>query len=333
MTEILLCSQSMRADTIEKQCGIPISDIFGIDGGASASLDAYRPYLVGQDSSVHDQCLLHKLGSHNHLRNLMDLSLSVGPDNTLALASIHQQLHQAKVHERHDNPLHEYGLGMAEKTAAVTAHRSHQFVHTVKQYQDSLLAYRNAMKLSPGDKAAAKLKAKAAFDKMQQGFRNELRTLNQHASAHKGTPLNNFKRATNIAKSSRNVTKLNVAGLAEASKLGKLARYSKHLGKGLTALDFGMGVNTIRTSYQKGENWERTMFVESSGFVTTAVVGDIAVDGLCFLLAATPIGWVGLIVAGVVIAGAAVAGASYANKITHEEAGGYYDKIMKWVRN
>ena len=82
-----------------------------------------------------------------------------------------------------------------------------------------------------------------------------------------------------------------------------LAKYSKVLGNGLTVLDFGMRVKNIEASYQKGRNWEREMFVQSSSFATTAIAGNIALDTGMFLLMATPVGWFGLIVGGIAVAG------------------------------
>ncbi len=52
---------------------------------------------------------------------------------------------------------------------------------------------------------------------------------------------------------------------------------------------------------------------------------------LGFLMVATPIGWMGLIVGGVVIAGAAAAVSLGANSYVSRNAGDAYNDIMKWL--
>lgn len=50
---------------------------------------------------------------------------------------------------------------------------------------------------------------------------------------------------------------------------------------------------------------------------------------LSFLVAATPIGWVGLVIGGVVIAGAAAASTIGMNVAVKNNSGDWYDAIMK----
>ncbi|MBI3561648.1 MAG: hypothetical protein HY080_08040 [Gammaproteobacteria bacterium] len=73
------------------------------------------------------------------------------------------------------------------------------------------------------------------------------------------------------------------------------------------------------------------MFVESSSFATSAIIGEGVAEVGLLLLMATPVGWVGLIVGGVVIAGTAAAAAYGSNELIHENAGSTYDEIMKWI--
>ena len=332
MAEILLCSQPMGKDTLIKDCGISIEDIYGFNRQSNPSLLPYKPYLISSNPSHGDQCLVDKLGPYASIRNLYDLSITVGQDNLIALADIHDQLRKSNVHElesSHENNINEYVRSGVDKAASSIAIRSENFIGSVKAYQDSLLLYRNAIKsnLSPGERAVAKLRAKSAFDKMQHKFRHEVKTVSSRVSARKGTPMNNFKRATNIAKSSRNVSKLELVDHVEAGKIGKLAKSTKLIGNGVAIYEFGVGVNKIRESYKKGDNWEKAMFVESAAFASSAAIGEAA---LTLLMMASPVGWVGLLVVGVVVAGTAVA-AVKTNEYAHENAGEWYDKVMDHI--
>ena len=52
---------------------------------------------------------------------------------------------------------------------------------------------------------------------------------------------------------------------------------------------------------------------------------------MTFLVVATPVGWVGLIVGGALLAGAAAGASIKVNEIVKEDAGGIYDYIMEQV--
>ncbi len=52
---------------------------------------------------------------------------------------------------------------------------------------------------------------------------------------------------------------------------------------------------------------------------------------LSFLIVATPVGWVGLIVGGVAVAGTAAAASISVNNITKNNSGSWYDSIMKSI--
>ena len=60
-----------------------------------------------------------------------------------------------------------------------------------------------------------------------------------------------------------------------------------------------------------------------------SVVLDSGMAALGFLVMATPIGWVGLIVGGAVVIGAAAATGYETNKYLKENGGSVYDRIMK----
>jgi hypothetical protein len=267
------------------------------------------------------------------------LSKTFGEHNISTIAEIHHKLQTGNVHEKHheQESLGEFSQSYADKTAGLLAKRGEKLVEATHDYKKHLLQYHKAIKSkNPGARATAKIKAKAAFDNMQKHFQAEMKLINGRSAAKQVTPLNSFRRATTLAESGAHVSKLNVVDQVEASKIGKLAKSSKLIGNGLAVLDFTTGIAKINTSYQKGENWEREMFVESSAFVATAVIGEAAAEVGALLLMATPIGWVGLLVAGAVIVGtagvAAVAAGAAKNKIENN-AGGVFDDIMNWVKS
>ncbi len=202
MAEILLCNQSINADKIESQCGVAGTDILGMSCGANPErLIPYRPYLLSQAPSVQDRTILSQLDTGPNTRNLTDLSLSFGEANTLALAEISAILNQQQI-------------GVMGASTSVYAGRVQGFGLAVKKYQDALMAYRKVIKSNPASRALAKQKAFAAFKDMQIRFKHELAAVSSAARSKRGTPLSNPVRATNIARSSRNIAKLNITSQA-----------------------------------------------------------------------------------------------------------------------
>ncbi|MFA7556159.1 MAG: hypothetical protein WCY88_18105 [Spongiibacteraceae bacterium] len=252
-------------------------------------------------------------------RELTNLSLSYGGDNVLALAEITAKLK-------------DYNIGLMGASTSVYANRMGGFAGSVKDYQSVLMEYRQAVASNSPMKAAIKQKAHTAFQKMQIQFNNELKVVSGQVKARRGTPLTNANRATNIARSSRNVVKLNVANQIQASNLVKLSKQAKFLGNGLAVIDFGGRVGNIHNSYQAGGNWERDMFIESSSFAASAIAGSLAVKaGLAILMVATPVGWVGLVVGGLAVAGAAATTLIVFNNAVKNKSGDLYDDIMKGI--
>lgn len=88
-------------------------------------------------------------------------------------------------------------------------------------------------------------------------------------------------------------------------------QHAKYLGNGLAVIDFTSRAGNVHTSYKSDGKWERELFIESSSFAASALTGTVVVNVgvamLGFIMVATPIGWVGLVVGGAVVAGAAAA--------------------------
>lgn len=309
MTEVLLCSQVTQTSHLKNQCGLSPEFIHGSNCVNPDRLNSYTPYLMSEDPSAKDRDILRLLSTPSTSRQVTDLSLTFGGDNTLAIADIYDKLKG-------------YNLGLMGAGTSVYGHRLKGFGEVVSRYQASLLDYRDTMKGSSSSaaRALAKQRAVSAFQNMQLGFKHELNAVTMGVKAgRRGTPLTNVTRGTNIARSSRNVATLNLTSRVQASQLVRLGSHAKMLGNGLAIIDFGGRIGNIKQSYQSGQNWERDLFIESSSFAASAGVGLLA---LGVFTAATPVGWV------ILIAGAAAAsmGANYAVK---NKSGELYDAIMQ----
>ena len=249
-------------------------------------------------------------------RELTRLSLSLGAENTLALANI-------------SSKLQEYNSGLIGASTSVYANRVGGFAGAVKTYQESLLNYRQVMKSNPAAKALAKKNVMTAYQQMQRRFNHELNAVTAGIKSRRGTPLSKPQRGINIARSSRNITRLDVTSRIEAQKLVKFSQHAKLLGNGLAVIDFSSRVGNIHNSYKSGDNWERDLFIESSSFAISAASGTAVVNAggaaLGFLVVATPIGWVGLIIGGVAVAGVAAATSIGMNELAKSKSGGLYD--------
>ncbi len=93
-------------------------------------------------------------------------------------------------------------------------------------------------------------------------------------------------------------------------------------------------MSNVYNSYKVDGEWERDLFIESSSFAASALAGVAVVNAgtvaLGFLMVATPIGWVGLIVGGVAVAGAAAGSSMWTNSQLKSNSGDWYDGIMSW---
>ena len=322
MSEIILCNRNLSGSAFKNECGIDIEQTLSLTCPNPEMIIANKPYLLKNGHSSIGATTLAKLSNPATTKKLTDLSLSFGGDNLIALSALSEKLK-------------EFNVGLMGASTSVYANRVGDFVGAVKDYQKALMEYRHASMAKSPTKVAAKQKAKIAFDKMQSKFRVEVKGVTNQVKSGRGTPMTNFKRATDIARSSRSVAKLNLINPVHADNIVKFTKYAKVLGNGLTIIDFGGRVGNIHNSYKAGANWEREMFIESSSFVASAATGIGVVNAgaaaLTFLVVATPVGWVGLIVGGLAVAGTAAAASIVANNIVKEDAGGIYDFIMKQV--
>lgn len=314
MSEVILCNQALRADYLQMSCGIDF--IEGRGCSRPSYLSPYTPYLSGEILSDFDRRLVSQLAPKPISKELTNLALSFGGDNVIALSEMSKKLRG-------------YSPELMGASSAVYANRIGGFSNAVKNYQDALMAYRHATKSNPATKALAKQKVLGSYQKLQTQFGLELNAVTAQVKSSRGTPLSNPKRGMNIARSSRNVAKLNLTTQVQADNLVKFGKHAKFLGGGLAVIDFGSRIGNVHTSYKAGGNWERDLFIESSSFVASAATGTLMMNaGLGILLIATPAGWIGLISGGIAIAGAAAAGSMWTNHLMQEHAGSKYDWIM-----
>ncbi len=319
MAEILLCNQPTRLSTLGNQPGFSTDNITGLSCVNPDTLNSYTPYLTDQNMSAVDRDILHLLSPMPVAKELTNLSLSFGEDNTLALAEI-------------TTKLKDYNIGLMGASTSAYTKRMGGFVGTVQNYQDALMQYRQAIKTNPATKAIAKQKAMTAFQSMQSGFKHELNVVNAGIKSKKGTPLTSVTRGTNIARSSRNVAKLDVSSHLQAHNLVKFTRHAKFLGNGLALIELSSGMSNVYNSYKADGEWERDLFIESMSFGLSATAGSLAVNaGLSLLVFATPFGWAGLIIGGVAIAGVAAGVSMGTNSAIKQNSGAWYDEIMLLV--
>lgn len=321
MTEVLLCSTPLNPQTLQSQCGIPIDQLSAPGRAKTRTVAPYTPYFMGGGNDNAIQSILSQI-SPQPAKELTNLALSYGDENLVALSDISAKLR-------------EYNVGLMGASTSVYANRIGGFAGAVREYQAALMEYRQAVVSNSAVKVAARQNAAVAFKRMQARFGHELHavTIQARASARRGTPLTSAERATNIARSSRTAVKLQVSSQVQANNLVKFSQHAKFLGNGLAVIDFGSRVGNVHNAYQAGGEWERELFIESSSFAASASTGIIAANlgsaALGFLVAATPIGWVGLIVGGLAIAGTAAAASIYVNGVTKERSGDIYDDIMR----
>jgi hypothetical protein len=309
----------LSPETFKNHCGIDIRQISAFNCNKPTKIIANTPYIFESQQSAFGKTILSQLSPMPVSRELTNLSLSYGGDNIIALAEISAKLK-------------DYNIGLMGASTSVYANRIGGFAGAVKDYQFALMEYRQAITSNSTLKTFAKQKAHIAFQKLQRQFQNELNLVTAQVKARRGLPLTNIDRATNIARDSRNIAKLNITSQVQANNLVKFAKHAKFLGNGLAVIDFGTRVGNIHNSYQAEGDWERDLFIESSSFAASAITGTAVVNAggaaLGFLMVATPVGWVGLIVGGVAVVGVAAYSSIRVNSTFKENGGAWYDSIM-----
>lgn len=319
MGQFVLCNRTFYPDTLKSQCGLNITDLADHRCTPPKRIDAYTPYLVSGSENPNSQRIQTML-TRPQAKKIVEFSNAYGSDNVLALSVLFNKLSENLADDRST-------AVMGSSTEFYTK-RVDRLSDAVKQYQNSLLVYRDAVKSKSPDVKLAKQNAANSWWEMQKGFQTELSQIKSNAGS-RGTPLNSLERGLNIARDSRNVTRLNLATSLQTTRLLQFTGYAKFLGEGVAVIDFVSRGAKIYSTYSEGGNWHKEMFVESLSFAVSTGVGmGMVTGGLTLLLAFTPIGWVGLIVAGVAIAGAAAYSSYKTNEALKNNGGVLYDAIM-----
>ena len=325
MADIILSNRLLTPSQLSQQCDASFDELYL--NSEETNLHPRRPYMIGKRPSQADLAILGTLNKIEKQSHLSEAALALGDEETLAIAQLMSALA--------DNPTTLIGAG-----ASVYGQRVKGLQGAVQTYQQALLQYREAIKTKKSKSAQqmAKQQVHREFTKLQTQFRLEMNVIKNNSRARKGAPLTNVTRATNIARSGRNAAKLHVANQAQAHQLVNMSKKVGYLGNGLVLFDLHQRIARITSSYQDDQDWEREMFVESLSLGGSTVVGAasaaIGASAFTFVMVATPVGWVGLIVGGVVVTGAVVGTASttiLTDTIIKEHAYGWYDDLMAWM--
>jgi len=201
--------------------------------------------------------------------------------------------------------------------------RLSNFGKAIFKYQTALIDVHNAAKSKANKTTLIKLgqKVKAAHIDLNKKFTKEIKHFSSKSKAGKrGNIWSSPERASNIARSSRNTSRLQLTSLSGIRSIRGLEFVSDVAGKGIIALDAGIRLDNVYKEYKAGENWQRTAAVEATGFGLGTAVGvftgtKVITAGMGIALALGPVGWVILIGVGI--------GASYV-------AGKTADNIGKW---
>ncbi len=283
--------------------------------GKNGNMWSYDFYTLGKTSSEEER-IINSLSCGSH-RNLYNICHILGEDTAIGVSKTTLMLR--------DSLIAASGASVGLFTA-----RTNKFVLAAGEYQTALEDLRHEIKVNKGpggDNTPAAQKIKTTYEEMNKNFGDELNLANRgrNAKSRSRSPLNNVQRAMNIVRSSRNIKKLNLTRNIEASALGEFSKKAKIIGPGIIVLDLGVRAYDVNEVYEQGGDWERAAFVESFGFVGSAIAGTLTIKaGVAIFLAMTPVGWVALIVA--------AAGASlYANDKGKEFGDSIYDDVKKFM--
>jgi hypothetical protein len=191
------------------------------------------------------------------------------------------------------------GAGAAASGARLTA-----FQRTMRDYQQALLKLHEHRR--PGHAGIASRMqfesiARQKYSIMERHYRAELSAVARPAFRNKnrGNVLNSADRGVVLANRRRSAN-LFVDNVAEVRRLDTLARGIRFAGNGVIVLDAGVRLRSVHDSYQRNENWQRELAIETTGFGAAGVagigIGKAAVTTLSAIgLGMTPLGWVVLI--------------------------------------
>lgn len=226
------------------------------------------------------------------------------------------------------------GLGAGATAIAAKEGRLSTFGKAIFKYQTALIDIHQAAKNKANKSTLIKLGqiAKTAHVELNEKFAREVKHFSGVVKGHKrGNIWSSAERGANIARSGRDMSRLQLTSLSGIRSIRGLEIASDIAGKGIIALDAGIRADNVYSDYQAGKDWHRTAVVETTGFgLGTAAgvgVGTVVVEaGVGIALAMGPVGWVILIGVGI---GAGYAAGKIGDLIGKEAAGLTYDLSSK----
>lgn len=187
--------------------------------------------------------------------------------------------------------------------------QSSRVLRVIDEYDLALKYYEDLKnhRAAPATVTAAKMKAEAAFKKMNQ-------VLNEKSLNYLNTNTFDMRQTTNAT--GRTVWEsIPVRDTADVQKLSRLAKVGRVAGPGFIVLDGYLRANDVHHAWKNNDpNWKRKAVVQGTSFGMGLVVGS----AIGLVIAVTPVG----LAIGLVAAGAAAVGMDYAVK---EGVGRLYD--------
>jgi hypothetical protein len=311
---------------------LPPDRIHGFGATTPKTLWPNTPYMLGERKTDHDRRIMGLLSQQPANQTLGDLSLAYGSENTRALAELTRRLRESKP----------YGVAGVGAAADVYARRMDSLGKVIQAYQHAAVEYHRIARsksVSGIARAAAQMRLSEAKANLSKRFGIELNTIKSRLPKRQRRLLRaNDERMFERIRRTGRASRLDVGSSVEATDLVRFAQHAKFLGNGLAVIDFGSRIGDIYTDYKAGGNWEREMFIQSGSFTGSAIAGAFittigmeALEGLAVAVAATPVGWVLLIVGGLAIAGAAAFGSIRVGNGLEKYLGTKYDEIMRWL--
>ncbi|CCN35956.1 conserved hypothetical protein [Vibrio nigripulchritudo SO65] len=303
MAEILFTNRALTRNDVMTQCGINDSPLFSLTNSTPNQILPNVPHVLGEKSPVNTS-ILSSLSQQPVAKTLNQVTSHFGEESAVALAEVTNQLTSLTP-------------GMIGTTTSLYTDRVSGFVKAVQKYQSALEYYHEVSKSKSPMASAAKRQVHKLFQEIQVKFRSELASVvaRNRAKNKSKLALNNSTRGVNLAKSNRNINKLNVTSQVQADNLVKMTKYAKVLGNGLAMIDFTSRGAGIYNTYKAGGNWTKEMAVQGAGFAVGGLTGIAMVKGALYLVPLiTPFGLIALVATGVAVVAATAYTSSLADK-------------------
>ncbi len=306
---------------------LPAGTPFVLPADATQSIQQARPDLACALSEVYNW------PSHSQ-RKVAQMNAIFGDDQLQAIAAVYQKEIQPyvttarKMTEGNVDSL--TGLGAGATAIAAKEGRLSSFGKAIFKYQTALIDIHHASKNKANKTTLIKLGqiAKAAHLDLNEKFAREVKHFSGVVKANKrGNIWSSAQRGSDIARSSRDISRLKLTSLSGIRSIRGLEMASDIAGKGLIALDAGIRADSVYNDYKAGNDWQRSAVVETTGFgfgtaAGLAVGAKTVALGAGIALALGPVGWVILIGVGI---GAGYGAGKIGDFIGKEGAGFMYD--------